>query len=272
MRRSAVFASLIVVLARSEARADEAENAQKAACVDAHVRAQQDRQEGRLLSAVRALDSCSTDACPELVRKDCIAWAETWPETIPSIVVGARDRENLEQTTASLVVDGREMSRRLDGRQIPLDPGPHEVRVILADGTTLTEKLVLREGEKNRAVLLAPKFVASRASDFPSASVWIPIASVATLGTGLFAAFAALGKSKESELDLCAPRCREDDVDEMRRLYVTADVSLVVGAAAVASLGLYFAIGAAVAEPSSGQGFYIGPTRSGAMGGFVSEF
>lgn len=265
-----LFVSL-VSLVSLDARADEAE--QKSACVAAHVRAQEDRQAGRLVSAVRALDACSTAACPQLVQKDCIAWAEAWPSTIPTIVVGARDRGNVEQVAATVTVDGREVATRLDGRPIALDPGPHEIRVVLKDGTVLGETVVLREGEKNRAVTLAPKVAVVSASVFPSAAVWIPLASIATLGTGLFAAFAALGKTKESDLDLCAPGCRAEDVAEMRRLYATADVSLVVGAAAVAGLGLYFAIGSATSGPTTeASAFVVNPLPGGVAGVFVTEF
>jgi hypothetical protein len=225
-------------------RAAEPSPEDKAACVAAHVNAQEERQAGRLVSAVRALDACSTDACPPLVRNDCIAWAETWPSSVPSIIVVVRDVRDMEQSRARIVIDDAPSAASLDGRPIKLDPGPHRLKVTLEDGTVLEKTIVLAEGEKARKVELAPPAPA-RAS-FPSASVWVPLVSVASVGTMLFATLAGIGKARQDELDRCAPDCQADDVAEMRRLYVAADVSLGVGAAGAAALALYFGIGAAM--------------------------
>lgn len=259
-----LLACVLVLLAAPSAAAEPSAD-EKAACVAAHVNAQEERQAGHLVSAVRALDACSTDACPPIVRNDCIAWAEAWPSSVPSIILAARDAHDVEQSRARIVIDGVASAASLDGRPIRLDPGPHELELTLEDGTVLKKTIVLAEGEKARRVALAPPPPAAR-SGFPSASVWVPLASVASVGTVLFATLAGIGKAKENELDRCAPDCQAGDVAEMRRLYLAADVSLGVGAAGAAALALYFGIGAAVA-PSDRPGTKVAvvPAPGGAI-------
>ena len=262
-----VSAALLLVPPRAAAEptADE-----KAACVAAHLNAQEQRQAGHWVSAVHALDACSTDACPPLVRNDCIAWAETWPSSVPSIILAVRDKNNVEQSEGRIEIDGALSAASLDGRPIPLDPGAHRITVTLTDGSVLEKRIVLAEGEKARRVVLAP-FSPAR-SGFPAASVWVPLGSVATAGTVLFATLAGIGKAKENELDRCAPACQADDVAEMRRLYLAADVSLGVGAAGAAALALYFGIGAAISPskaPPTAVGVLPVPGGAVAVAGFA---
>ncbi len=251
-RYAEVSLACLLALYAAPVEGAEPSTEEKAACVAAHVNAQEERQAGHLVAAVRALDACSTDACPPLVRNDCIAWAEAWPSAVPSIILVVRDAQDVEQSRASIVIDGEPSAASLDGRPIQLDPGPHKLKVTLEDGSVLEKTVVLAEGEKARKVTLAPPAAPVPVGPgFPSASVWVPLAAVATVGTALFATLAGIGKGKENELDGCAPNCRADDVAEMRRLYLAADVSLGVGAAGAAALALYFGIGAAIV-PSRG--------------------
>lgn len=64
---------------------------------------------------------------------------------------------------------------------------------------------------------------------------------IGAVGLGSFAGFALDGKSSESALGRCAPRCDTDAVDGMYRSYAIADVSLVIGLLSTA-LGTYLTV------------------------------
>ncbi|MBL9028201.1 MAG: hypothetical protein JNL21_38770 [Myxococcales bacterium] len=247
--------------------------ATKAACVASHVQAQELRQRGALLSATRALEACSVEACPALVRKDCVAWAESWQDAIPTVVVEVHDAKGDEVSDVRLYVDGTLVASSLDGRAIRLDPGAHELRAILPDATEQKTKLLLREGEQRRRVVLGSPPASETPLGAPprryEPAIWGPLAAVAGVGTVLFAAMGGVGKAKESELDACAPRCVAEDVDEMRRYYLVADISLGVAAAGAAATALYFAIASAVGAPdeSPPASVYVAPTLGGAAFG-----
>jgi hypothetical protein len=266
----AMLMTATVVHAEPESPSTSIEQ-QKAACVEAHVAAQEQRQSGKLVEAVQSLDACSTDLCPPLVQRDCVAWAEAWPNEIPSIVISARDAEGNELSEGEVFVNDARIPDALSGRTLPLNPGPHRIRLELRDGARLETSVVLRVDERARVVSMAPPKSKEQPSTFPHAAVWIPITAVATIGTGLFAAFAAVGKGQESDLEMCAPNCVPEDVAEMRRIYVAADVSLGVGAAGVVSLALYFAIGSAVSETPPATAVVV-PSERGAELLIVAPF
>ncbi|NUO48243.1 MAG: hypothetical protein HOV80_05220, partial [Polyangiaceae bacterium] len=150
-----------------------------------------------------------------------------------------------------LFIDGALQATRLDGRAMPLDPGSHEIRVELADGTSAKTTVLLREGEARRRIVLGeepppPPPERARPEKVYEPAAWIPLATVATLGTIVFAGLAGAGKAKENELlEECAPFCTEEEDAEMRSLYLGADVALGIGAAGAVGLALYFAIAAA---------------------------
>lgn len=213
-------------------------------CVRAYEGAQLARRAQRLLEARRDLRLCGGEACPAAVQRDCIDWLAQTEAGIPTIVLEAKtDAGPVFDVTSSL--DGQPVATALDGRPIEVDPGLHRVAFAHA-GRTLEERIILREGEKNRLVVADWTMPAhgSKLYETLSDRVERPIpagvyisAGIALLGVADFAIAAALGDSLKNQLVTsgCAPFCARAETDALRTRYWVADVGLGVGVAALAT-------------------------------------
>lgn len=254
MRRARLLASagatlVALVAAPSSARADD-----KAACVAASEDAQQLRSEGKLLDAREKLLACVRDACPAIVRKDCSDWLGEVDRSIPSVVPSAKDAGGHDVVAAQMFVDGRKVAAHLDGRAVAIDPGAHVLRFDAATGQSVEERVIVREGERNRPiiVLLGPSGAGGthRAAATDGAAkgrTGVSVASIVLAGVGVaalgsFAYFGVTGRSKVDDLRAtCAPNCSATDVDAARTKLIVADVSLGVGVVSLAVAAvLYF--------------------------------
>lgn len=211
------------------------------ACIASHAQGQALSNKGELLAAVEKFQSCAAEACPEEIRSECGSSMLAAKAIVPSIVIAVR-RGDSDILDALVSIDGSGNPRRLDGRPIELDPGPHVVKIHNTGTGDLERQLVLRQGERNRLVsieLPGPPPSPRRARDVrptlpppstPSRPEALPVALI-PLGIGLvsagsFVGFAIAGKSKEGDLDACRPNCDKEDVRMMRQSYLIADLSL----------------------------------------------
>jgi len=221
-------------------------------CMRAHEAGQEQQQRGELLAARATYRGCSSAACPEVVRDQCVLQIEELATLQPTIVLAARDARGRDTTAVVASVDGRRLADRLAGLAIPLDPGHHVLR--FQSGSAVREvSIVLSVGEKNRKVLAdfyvpppAPTRDAA-VGDAPSSGV--PTATWVFGGVGLaalasFVTWGLVGRSQEDKLDKCrATRtCPEGKVDAMYRSYTAADISLGIGVLAVGAAALTYAL------------------------------
>ncbi len=88
------------------------------------------------------------------MRRDCAQWASSVSDTIPSIVVDARDAAGKDVGDVSVSVDGAIVVSSLDGKAIPLDPGPHTLVFARAGSSPVTEKVILKEGARGRTFVV----------------------------------------------------------------------------------------------------------------------
>jgi len=211
------------------------------ACIAAHADGQVARDEKRLLQAQDYFMACSADICPALIRKECVTLSETVKGLQPSVVLSARDSAGAEAAVAHALVDGRRAVRGLDGRPLELDPGAHQIELILVDGRHQLLTVDLREAEKAKPVVATftePSPVRRDSVRATAKSGSHPLAyafgGVGLVALGAFGVFALDGRHKEYALDRCAPHCVKQDVDAMRRTYHWADALLAVS---VVSLG-----------------------------------
>ncbi len=126
--------------------------AMKLACVQASDKAQQLRVAGKLLAARNMLQTCVMDACPGVVREACSQWLGEVNQSLPSIVLGAKDADGRDVLDFKVWIDGDQVTEALGGRALPIDPGRHKMRYEKADGTVLEEEILVGEGTKNRPV------------------------------------------------------------------------------------------------------------------------
>ncbi|WP_156339248.1 hypothetical protein [Chondromyces crocatus] len=209
--------------------------AEKKVCVEAHANGQGLVREGKFTEAREAFITCGRETCPGAVRKECVQFMGELNEKQPSVVIEARDEIGQPTAEVKVFIDGAEVAGSLDGRAIEVDPGQRAFRYVSSKGKVLERSVLILEGQRNRKLTA----VFGYPPPPPPEPFQIPVLSyvlggVAAGGLGNFVFWGLLGKSEQGELeDSCAPRCRQEDVDAMRRSYLLADLSLGIGVAAL---------------------------------------
>jgi hypothetical protein len=122
------------------------------ACLGASEKGQRARSAGKLREARGRFLVCSSDGCPAMVRRVCAQWQGEVIATLPSIVLGAKDRAGRDLFDVSVSIDGELLARKLDGKSIPVDPGPHTFTFEMAGVAPVVERALVKEGEKTRVI------------------------------------------------------------------------------------------------------------------------
>lgn len=147
--RQSVATSLMCVLVGSavDARADDLTKEQ---CVEANENAQALRQGGKLRAARAQLLICLANSCPGPVRDDCGEQLVALERAAPTVVFAAEGPAGNTLSAVQVTMDGTRLADHLDGSALVVDPGEH-VFALVADGyTSVSKKLVIREGMKGR--------------------------------------------------------------------------------------------------------------------------
>lgn len=250
MKRAGAFFAFAItsVLAAPAARAD----ASRAACVEAYERAQHLKKEDKLKEAREALVTCAQDACPAATRADCTPWLAEVERSLPTIVVAVNDAAGKDVLGAKISIDGAPYVG-VEGAAIPVDPGPHKVKVEVK-GVTMEESVVARVGEKLRRVVVtirtpapAPAPVLETKPETPPAdtsgrSYVLPLVLTGVGVVGLATAFGVGVAAKSESNDLratCAPRCTDDQIGAVETKLLVSDIALGIGIASLA-VAVYF--------------------------------
>jgi len=249
-----LLSTALVAVAMSDSAGAYADD--KAECAASHFHAQELRREGKYRAVRGALEACSRPSCPTVIQTECADWLKEIESAIPSIVVEARDDTGRDLMDVEVQIDAERVAARLDGRALEIDPGEHVLRFRSAQGTTIEQRILIREGDRGRAVLVrfpaSPRPPASGATpthpvpDRPSGGIsplGVAFGGVALLAVASFATFAVWGKVKQNELDDCAGHCHPEDLDKMHTRYLIADVSLGVAAVATGAAVIAFLVG-----------------------------
>jgi hypothetical protein len=235
-------------------------HADEAACFADAESGQALARRGSLIEARAALARCAADACPAEVASDCHQWLGQLEERLPSIVLGARERDGADLTGVRFSID--DVPVEPDGKAVPVNPGPHRIRA--ARGAAVREaSIVTREGEKGRLVVLTfPREdtrVDWRTLPEPSPAP-VPVAAwisggVGAVALGTFAIVGGVGAANFQHLsDTCRPHCTTDQVRPVDAEFIVADVALAVAALAAGLttvLVLHRADGSAQAHATS---------------------
>ncbi len=124
----------------------------KLACVSSYEDAQRLRLANKLLAAREQLRVCRGDVCPGLVRNDCEKWLGEVAESLPSVVLSARDGGGRDLFDVKVTIDGAPLRAGLDGTAVDVDPGAHTI-VFVRGSDTKEERVLVRQGEHNRVVV-----------------------------------------------------------------------------------------------------------------------
>jgi len=252
-------------------------------CESAFERAQHERNAGRYVAALSSAVNCTNPVCGDALFNECGRVYAELQSAIPTVVLGARDATG-DLYDVQVSVDGQVLLERLDGRPVPLDPGPHKFTFHAAGHAPVERDATVRAGEKYRQIAaifgpaepqLAPPGMAVGAQSAPTPSRQIPVASyvlggVGLIGIGGFVAFRVIGARDYDTLQQgCAPTCPSSDIDQVKQKYTLSYVSLGVGAAALASaVVVYFAQG----DSATKTGLSVSPTRDGMTAHVVTHF
>ncbi|HEY8073342.1 MAG TPA: hypothetical protein VIF62_04520 [Labilithrix sp.] len=122
------------------------------ACLAASEKGQHARAAGRLREARDQFNICGADACPGIVRRDCAQWQEQVVALLPGVVFGAKDKAGRDLFDVTVSMDGEVLTKKLDGKAVSVDPGPHTFKFEVAGLPAVVEKSLVKEGEKARVL------------------------------------------------------------------------------------------------------------------------
>ncbi len=244
----------------------------KRACLATYVEAQSKRQEGQLLAARAAAVTCGSDACPNVLRNDCVAWLRELDASIPTVVFSVSTADGRDVVDARITIDGRAVGAQTRGEAIAMDPGEHVV-ACEADGYTRAEvHLVAGQGAKNRSVSfrIAP-IAGSTLEAHPGASrpirpLTYVLGALGVVGLGVWGVMgssALWGTPSVETLDRCKPNCDPGDRSAVHTKLVVADIA---GGTAL------LALGAAVVLYATRPAIVVAPVRDGVIGMWTTRF
>jgi hypothetical protein len=267
---AAIFLPLTFV---SGARAQDADVQEKVACAQAAESGQEHRRAGKLRDALKQFRRCARQTCPNVITTDCLRFVSETEDALPSIVFRAREGGK-DVTDVTVYVNGEEVTRSLDGRAYPMDPGRHEVRFEREGSPDVEQEVVLVEGEKSRALTVTFGGEAPEAAAGPPLATWV-LAGVGLASVAGFAYFGMSARADRADLeDTCGRTrtCTDEQIAGFRNKAVTADVFLGVGIASFAVAGLLWANAGSDKEPEPSPELGLTVHPKGAMIRWLGAF
>lgn len=261
---------------------------------------------GHLREAQSIYQNCAIDSCSDPVRQSCEAKLFRLELDVPSVVPLAKNAAGEPLVDALVTMDGAELTSHLDGRAITVDPGLHEF-VWSSRGSVIgSERVVIAQGQRNRELMMAmapahePEPIVSqptaadeaetaaavnpatvaRALPAPRAAAEVPhhgsvsltpyvLGGTALLGAGAYALLSSWARGDNAALGRCSPNCSQGSVSHVRTLYIAADISLGVAAAAAIGSIATFTLGGTSSEhepaPKHSFALSVQPERAGAL-------
>ncbi len=280
--------------AQEASRNEKADKVDKKECVAAYEEGQRLRKESKLSDARTRLLVCAQDGCPSSIRRDCTQWVSEIEASTPTLVLEAVGEGGHDLFDVRVFLDGKPVGERLDGKAVNVDPGAHVVRFERAGAAPIEERVLAREGEKNRRVVAKFGSAASAAAVSASGSTYVPITptsggrhatpasvfivgGVGLLGFATFGYFGALGLSAKSDLDKlgCKPSCDSSEVERAKRRFIIADIGLGVGIVGLGIATVLFVTRETSSPPPADAKAWkldVSPTPGGAKAGFSGAF
>ncbi len=149
MRLSVIVATALVLLLKGTPGLCQ----ERAACFQAASEGQILRDQHRLLEARDRFRACAQKQCPVSMQADCAGWLDAVEHDTPSIVLSAKDHAGADVMDVEVSLDRGPTHLKLDGRDLPVDPGPHTVRFARPDGQVAELNVLLGVAEKRRTVV-----------------------------------------------------------------------------------------------------------------------
>jgi len=219
---------------------------------------------------------CSSETCPGAIITDCGKWLSEVDQLTPSLAFEVRI-DGKDTSTAQVELDGRPLSDW--SKSVKVNPGRHDVRVVVQGFEPYTENLLTLEGQRLKVVSAEFKTKvpeAPKPATVPPTPVYTrptPTATYVLLGVGVlgaagFATFASIGKTKQNQLDNDCTKlmtCTDEDLKPMKTMYLIGDISAGVGAAALLGAAITYFTRPSVEAPATSL-------NVGTVGGSQSSF
>lgn len=223
-------------------------------CLEDHARGQELRLAGKLIEARDAFLHCAATHCPNQIQRDCSGYLEQIQVQVPSVVLRVT-ADGVSRGDVKVFIDGRLALDQLTGKALDLDPGPHQLRVVLPPYPPYKQSLIVSEGERFRVIEVAfakkktnESAEQARPERRPEMHRPIPVSSYIFGSVGAAALLSGVGWgvstwSLKNELEAgCAPTCSQKSVDVLRQRALFADVSWGVSAASLIAAGVFYLI------------------------------
>jgi hypothetical protein len=203
-------------------------------CIDESERAQHARAAGKLREAREHLLRCGDESCPAIVRRDCAKWQSEVTELLPGVVLGAKDPKGADLFDVNVTLDGEPLVTHLDGKAVAVDPGAHTFTFTVSGQPPVAERVLVKEGEKARALNVT--FAAAPRAGEPAPSApprpgatggeghrgghsvapWILVgvgSTIAFTGVVMYLAAPALPSNCDAATSTCVIRLNESSAD-----------------------------------------------------------
>jgi hypothetical protein len=248
---------------------------EKAACTQAYEQAQVSRRNNQLKRAREELKVCAREACPAIVRSDCITWLDEVQAIYPSLAIRAV-KDGSDIASVKVTEDNEVVATRLDGSSLDVEPGEHSFLFETEGAPPVNVTIVARERQKDRivpvnfvsashAVQAGAETTTTSYSRPTPVGVWV-LAGVGVAGIATFAALGTIGTNQINALSgTCSPNCTSDQVSPIKTDYVVADIGLGVGSAALAGALIWYLLRPReMSSPGPKDALVVAPTRGGA--------
>jgi hypothetical protein len=219
-----------------------------------------------------------------VLRTQCAQWVAELEQQTPTVVLVARGPQGEDVVAARVVLDGREITQRLDGKAIAVDPGPHTFRFSIDGAPPHEETVLVTQGEHERRVVADFRRATTATASTPSSPTTRPapipaavpiLAGVAVAGFGTFAVAGLLGLSEKNALDAqqCKPDCPQAEVTKAQNKFLVADIGLGVGAVSLVVSAIWLLTkGEVRTDEHPAVAVSAGPTKGGATFGLTASF
>ena len=121
-------------------------------CASTYQKAQAQQQSGQLVEASKLFDQCANIACDEAVWSECAAKERQLHSQLSSVVPVVTDDAGEPLTDVQVLMDGKVLTSKLDGRALTIVPGVHVISFRLSQTTFASEKVTVGMGEHNRLI------------------------------------------------------------------------------------------------------------------------
>jgi len=249
----------------------------KEACVASYEQTQSLRQAGKLSAAREAALVCAREECPDVVRGDCASWLTAIEESLPTVVLVARDASGSEIADARVLEGERVVQARLDGKAVPMDPGEHQLRFEREGAPPVTLEVIVHEGDKRLRIEASFGVDEAPSEGGGGRSILAPalIGGAGLVGLAVAGTLGGLALAQKSDLEgSCAPNCTDAEVAPVRTKLLAADVTAGVSIAALATAAIVFFTSSGSNEPrkTSALQFEFFPTKGGGFAGVRGAF